>query len=108
MIIEDPNHFVQLLKVPNLCDMICGLSGEDFTNPQTPLLDKAPAKLAHRSTTITPMLVVFYRVVLQTCASPELSFLVPAQVKLNLLKLTGNVNMSLIMQAILAELTNAA
>ena len=52
------------------------------------------------------MLVVFYRVVLQTCASPELSFLVPAQAKLNLLKLTGNVNMSLIMQAILAELTN--
>ena len=52
------------------------------------------------------MLVGFYRVALQTCASPELSFLVPAQVKLNLLKLTGNVNMSLIMQAILAELTN--
>ena len=60
------------------------------------------------------MLCGFYRVALQTCASSELGFLVPVQVRIDLFDLQrlvgdseGNsCNRGLILSAILNELTN--
>ena len=92
LVIEDKANFVQLLKVPNLCPWLLSVVGQK----------------RERSTSIGSMLCVFYRVALQTCACPELGYLVPDQVKNDLFRLvdseTGN-DKSLIMEAILAELS---
>ena len=98
LVIEDSANFVQLLKVPNFCL----------------LLVRASYRRNCRSTTIAPMLCGFYRVALQTCASSELGFLVPVQMKIDLFDLQrlvgdseGNsCNRGLILSAILNELTN--